>query len=441
MVRMNTRTPLIAHAKPAHAKPAHVKAAHTEPAHTELARADPARTEPAHAEPARSLWRAAFAGLCATLVGLGLARFAYTPLLPAIIQAHWFEASQATYLGAANLVGYLAGAMLAGPLAARSSARSVLRGMMAATTLALFACAWPVNFAWFFGWRLVSGIGGGALIVLAAPTILHTIAEARRGAVGGFIFMGVGLGIAASGTLVPLLLQLGLMQAWLGLGGLALVLTLASWSAWPGDTGTRAVATKEFVRPGALPIGQLRALYASYALNAVGLVPHMIFLVDYVARGLGRGLQAGALHWVLFGAGAVAGPLISGRMADRLGAGPALRIALVSQIVAVLLPALGWFGAPGLAVSSVVVGAFTPGIVPLVFSRIQELLRAHPTLQRPAWSHATASFAVLQAVGAYGMSFLLVNSGGNYVLLFGTAAGALILALMIDLASRLAGRG
>ncbi|HEY4082221.1 MAG TPA: YbfB/YjiJ family MFS transporter [Burkholderiaceae bacterium] len=393
---------------------------------------------PAPVAPAPAVWRAAFAGLCATLVGLGLARFAYTPLLPAIIQAHWFEASQATYLGAANLVGYLAGAMLAGPLAARSSARTVLRGMMAATTLALFACAWPVDFAWFFGWRLVSGIGGGALIVLAAPTILHTIPAARRGAVGGFIFVGVGLGIAASGTLVPLLLHLGLMQAWLGLGFLALVLTFASWSAWPA--GAHPAASTETVSAGELPKGQLRALYAAYALNAVGLVPHMIFLVDYVARGLGRGLQAGALHWVVFGAGAVVGPLISGRMADRLGAAPALRIALVSQIVAVLLPALGWFGAPGLLVSSLVVGAFTPGIVPLVFSRIQELLRAHPTLHRPAWSHATASFAVLQAVGAYGMSFLLVNSGGNYGLLFGTAAGALTLALVIDLASRFAWR-
>src|SRR6478609_4761345 len=46
-------------------------------------------------------WRAISAGLCATLVGIGLARFAYTPLLPAIIDAHWFSASAATYLGAA----------------------------------------------------------------------------------------------------------------------------------------------------------------------------------------------------------------------------------------------------------------------------------------------------------------------------------------------------
>lgn len=54
----------------------------------------------------------AAAGLCASLVGLGLARFAYTPLIPAIIAAKWFSPSDVVYLGAANLAGYLAGALL-----------------------------------------------------------------------------------------------------------------------------------------------------------------------------------------------------------------------------------------------------------------------------------------------------------------------------------------
>ena len=57
-------------------------------------------------------WRGAIAALCALLVGIGLARFAYTPLLPALVDGNWFSTSQAAYLGAANLAGYLAGAVL-----------------------------------------------------------------------------------------------------------------------------------------------------------------------------------------------------------------------------------------------------------------------------------------------------------------------------------------
>ena len=52
-------------------------------------------------------------GIMATLAAIGIARFAYTPLLPAIIQQGWFTASQGAYLGAANLLGYFIGALAA----------------------------------------------------------------------------------------------------------------------------------------------------------------------------------------------------------------------------------------------------------------------------------------------------------------------------------------
>ena len=49
-------------------------------------------------------WRGAIAALCALLVGIGLARFAYTPLLPALVDGNWFSAFQAGYLAGAVLV-------------------------------------------------------------------------------------------------------------------------------------------------------------------------------------------------------------------------------------------------------------------------------------------------------------------------------------------------
>ena len=178
-------------------------------------------------------WRATFSAFCASLVGIGLARFAYTPLLPAIIAGHWFKPSVAAYLGAANLAGYLAGAVLGRSLAARISVALTLQLMMGLATAAFFACAFPISFLWFFAWRFVAGLSGGALMVLAAPAVLPHLPAARRGLAGGLIFMGVGVGIAASGTLVPLLLRLGLAQAWLGLGVLSCVLTIAAWRGWP----------------------------------------------------------------------------------------------------------------------------------------------------------------------------------------------------------------
>ncbi|WEY42606.1 MULTISPECIES: YbfB/YjiJ family MFS transporter [Paraburkholderia] len=382
-----------------------------------------------------NLWRGTVAGASASLVGIGLARFAYTPLLPAIIGAHWFDASTAAYLGAANLGGYLAGALAARALAKQFPAAWVLRAMMALVTVAFVACALPVSFLWFFLWRLASGVSGGVLMVMAAPTILAHVPPSRRGFTSGAIFTGIGLGIAASGTIVPLLLHQGLTQTWLGLAAVSLVLTVVAWNGWPHEEPTVHASTathNPHAAHKAPPVRGLRALYAGYGLNAVGLVPHMIFLVDYVARGLGKGVDGGAQYWVLYGLGAMVGPLVSGHLADRAGFARALRIAYGVQMIAVALPLLG-LGPVPLMISSVVMGAFAPGIVPIVLGRVNEMLAHHPAAQKGAWSKATTSFAVMQAVAAYGLSFLFSRTGGGYAMLFAIGAVALVLALALDL--------
>jgi MFS family permease len=377
----------------------------------------------------RSSWRYALAGLSASLVGLGLARFSYTPLIPALIAARWFSASDVVYLGAANLAGYLAGALLARTLATRLGAVNSLRAMMLLATLACFACSTPVSFSWFFTWRFLAGLTGGIIMVLAASVVLPHTSPARRGIVGGVIFAGVGLGVAASGTLVPLLLQQGLRESWYGLGILSGLLTLASWWNWPA--ATPAPRPSEHA-PHRRQSTATRALLIQYGLNAVALVPHMVFIVDFVARGLGQGIAAGSYYWVLYGLGAIVGPLVTGHLGDRAGFGPALRAAFLVEAGAVLLPAVST--APlSLIVSSVIVGGFTPGIVPLVLGRIHELVPHSAEQQRATWSHATTSFALFQAVAAYGFSWLYAQSGGDYLILFGLGSAAVIVALAIDL--------
>jgi predicted MFS family arabinose efflux permease len=379
-----------------------------------------------------NVWRATCAGLCASLVGIGLARFAYTPLIPALVQDQWFLASQAAYLGAANLAGYLAGALAGRWMVAQAAPAAVLRAMMVLASAAFFACAFPLSFLWFFLWRFAAGLSGGALMVLAAPTILPHVPPARRGFVSGAIFAGVGVGIALSGTLVPLLLESGLVAAWCGLGVLAFLLTVLSWGGWPtGAAGLGAAPpARREDRPRAGPA--LKALYLEYGLNAAGLVPHMVFLVDFIARGLGQGLVAGAAYWVLFGVGATAGPVLFGHLADRVGFARTLRLGFVVQIATVALPVLAT-GTASLAASSLVVGAFVPGIVPLVLGRVHELMPGDAWDRQAAWSFATAAFALGQAVAAYGLSFLFARTGG-YTELFEIGVAVLALALAVDLA-------
>ncbi|MDQ0626780.1 MULTISPECIES: YbfB/YjiJ family MFS transporter [Paraburkholderia] len=380
---------------------------------------------------ARALF-ATFAGLSGSLVAIGLARFAYTPLIPSLIQAHWFTSSQAVTLGAANFAGYLIGALIGRPLASALSNRTALRMLMAVVTAAFFACAYPLSISWFFVWRLLSGISGGAIMVLVATSILPHIPAARRGFVSGMIFLGLGLGIAASGTLIPELLHFGLQTTWLGLGAVALVLTVVSWFGWPSTNPPAAAAAPAHHHGAQTSTLALRVLYAQYAANALGLVPAMILLVDYVARGLGRGAAIGANYWVLYGLAAIAGPLIAGNVAHRIGYGKAYRVALLLQAVAVAMIALSG-NAWVLTLSTVILGVFTPGIVPLALGRIHELVPHDHTEQRASWSRATTAFALFQALGGYGYSYLFSHSHNNYALIFMCGAAALGVAFIADL--------
>ena len=376
--------------------------------------------------------RAIFAGLCASLVGIGLARFGYTPLIPPLIESHWFAAQDVVYLGAANLVGYLVGALVGRPLAARWTSRTALRIMMMLASFAFFACAFPLSVSWFFAWRLLSGVAGGIIMVLVASTVLPHVPVNRRGMASGAIFLGVGVGIAASGTLVPMLLGVGLRETWLGLGALALLLSAASWFCWPQAPVVHGAPVD--AQPPAPLAGarlDLNVLYVQYALMAVGLVPMMVFIVDYVARGLGWGTHIAALFWIAYGVGAIAGPVVYGMLTDRIGPTRTGQLALLLQAGVI---GLMMFSTNNilLMVATVVIGSFPPGIVPIVLGRVHQILPGDAHAQSAVWSRATTVFALFQALAGYGYSYLFARSGGDHRLLMGIGACALLIAASAD---------
>ncbi|MDH2434085.1 YbfB/YjiJ family MFS transporter [Pokkaliibacter sp. MBI-7] len=373
---------------------------------------------------------ATLAGICASLVGIGLARFAYTPLIPALIEQHWFPATSVVTLAAANFAGYLVGAVSGRPLATRLGNHHALRWLMVAASIAFIACAWPLSVGWFFVWRFISGVAGGAIMILVATTILPHIPAVRRGFVSGMIFLGLGAGIAASGTLVPELLHLGLQQTWLGLGGVSLLLTAISWFGWPTTSAPASSAGPSAVHRQHSALS-LKLLYAQYAANALGIVPAMMLLVDFIARGLHQGAMTGARYWVLYGLAAIVGPVICGQTADHIGFRTAYRLALLLQLMAAALLAFSQSNL-SLIVATVILGAFTPGIVPLVLGRIHELIPHDHGQQRAAWSRATTAFALFQAIGGYGYSFLFSHFQQNYQLIFAVGGAALLLALTAD---------
>jgi len=371
--------------------------------------------------------RGMIAGFCSSVVGIGLSRFAYTPLIPALVTEHWFSGSQAAYIGAANLIGYLLGALNSLNLTRAISVTTLLPAMMLVVTASFFASAHPLPFAWFFAWRFAAGFAGGVLMVMGMATALEQIPENRRGFSAGIAIGGVGVGIIASGTLVPILLTWGLSQTWLGLGTLSLILTALAWPLWPSQHRAARPRPKHgFDRNQALWL-----VYAPSALTAMGLVPYFIFVVDFIARGLNHGIVAGAHVWVASGISALFGAALIGHVGDSVGFKNTFRCGFVIQALAVgsfaFADSLGV-----LLIASVMIGAFIPAIVPLVLGRIKELIPGDATAQRAVWRTATASFGVGQAVAGYVYSFIFSTSSGDYRLLFLLGALCFVIALCLD---------
>ncbi|WP_279716953.1 YbfB/YjiJ family MFS transporter [Chelonobacter oris] len=398
-----------------------------------------------HAVSRSAMMRYIFAGLSASLIAIGLARFAYTPLLPELINQHWFSSADAAYLGAANLAGYLIGALLGRPLAARFSNNHTLRLMMLAVTLSFFACAFPLSVGWYFVWRLVSGISGGAIMVLVAATVLPHVPAGSRNLASGAIFLGIGLGIFASATLVPLLIDLGLRATWYGLGVVSALLTLLGWWNLPKPAPLLHVvpahsdaAANGNAAPHLSSQKPLWILYAQYSLIAVSIVAPAVFLVDFIARGMALGTHTGALFWGVYGIGSMIGPVLYGYFADRFGAKPTLRMVLLAQMLALF--ALAYSDHYLLLIGlTVIIGTFPPGIVPLMLARINETV-PEPHKQHLGWSRATVFFAAFQAAAGYLLSMVFNLTHGGHRTLFAIGAAALVLALLLEALNRRRGK-
>src|SRR4051794_27240278 len=177
-------------------------------------------------------WPAAWPGLCATLVGVGIGRFSYTPLIPFLIASGIVSESEAAYLGAAGVLGYLVGASLAAQAAIRFGMSSAVRAAFGLAVLSLFACVPQLGFWWFLPWRVLSGVAGAILMVLGPSLMLIRTVAGERGRAGGLIYTGVGLGAVIGSLVVAPLAALTPAYAWAALAVAATIAALVSWPGW-----------------------------------------------------------------------------------------------------------------------------------------------------------------------------------------------------------------
>jgi len=345
----------------------------------------------------------ALRGTAATFIGIGLARFGFVPLFPAMVTAGWVDGEGAALLGAMALAGYLAGALTGQRMGRLLGVPGALDAGAALVVLSFAAGAWNGGLLWLAAWRAVAGLAGGWLMALAGPAVQAMVPTERRGAASGMVIAGVALGIVAGALAMPWLLLGGPALAWGGLGGVSLAVWLWARLAWPRAT----------LAPPAPGRGWSTSL-TGYVLSGAGVVAPMVYLSDLAVRGHGMPLGDGALLWAVFGVGALAGTLLGGRAVDGWGGAWAMRAWLAVQCVAMALllsawPALLWPGALLAGFAGVGASAVTLAMV-----------RASHGAASPAlWARGTAAYAAGQAGAAFVMAALFASMAERHVVVFG----------------------
>ena len=269
---------------------------------------------------------------------MGIGRFAYTPVLPAMQEATGFGAATAGWIAGWNYLGYLLGALAASMIAARESRNALLLACVAASILTTGAMGFTADVVQWCALRFASGLASAGVLVISSAIVLEALARASRPHLMGVHFSGVGIGIALSGIVVAL--GVGVLDwrgLWFALAGVSVALALVTLPlaqrhrAKGASLQSAAPAKERFSGP---------LLVASYFLEGLGYVLTGTFPVAIARQmpGIGgtfTGITAVILAFggrisprparmiglltAAFGLGQMIGPVIAGWLAERQG--------------------------------------------------------------------------------------------------------------------------
>lgn len=379
----------------------------------------------------RGGWRAALACMVALAVAMGLGRFAFTPMLPVMLHEGKLNLESGGLLASLNYLGYFVGALSCAAIGV--AAPRMVRAGLVATALLLLGMGLLHGFTAWGVLRAAAGVMSAWTFVFASGWGLRRLAETGAPALGGVIYAGPGIGIAATGVLGGLAGRWGSDAAWIGFGLVALVLVAAIWrifddGAHAGVPGSPAPVAAPRPVPSAHERSDARWLVLLYGLAGFGYIITATFL-PVIARQALPGSPWPDLFWPLFGLAVIPGALIGARAPMHWDNRLLLAVAYALQALGVLL-SVAWPTIGGFALGSLLLGMpFTA----ITLFAVRDARRLRGNAAAGLIGYATASYGIGQIVGPLFAAPLAHRTGSFSVPLL-AAAGALALGAVLFLA-------
>jgi predicted MFS family arabinose efflux permease len=274
------------------------------------------------------------------LVALGLARFAYALLLPAMRTSLDWSYVQAGAMNTANAAGYLLGAVAVAPLATRFGKRRLFCAGVFGTAIALFSCGTVTKFSALLLLRIGAGAFGALSFVLGASLATEAGSGSPRHRQAFFIsiyFAGAGLGIALSSLIVPIALSVGASGwrwSWIGFGVTSILLGFLAIPAVRYRCPSEPIQQK---CQGALQRASLSPLLVAYTLFGAGYIAYMTFIVAFL-REENFDPTIISAFWVTLGTASVVAGFFWGRAFSLMRGGRPMALVLAMNVCGAAAP-------------------------------------------------------------------------------------------------------
>lgn len=349
---------------------------------------------------------------------LGLGRFGYSMVLPAMQSDLGLSNAQTGAMQSANLVGYLLVAAFAGAAAARYGSRRIVVAGLALVAASMALTGVVPSYRAACGARFLTGVGAAAVNVPTMGLVATWFAARRRGLASGIAVAGSSIGLVVTGALVPPLLSTpgsgGWRTCWLvfaalvaAIGALAAVLLrdrpeelgLGPIGAPPNQaapTTGRASALAWGSVYSSLHLWHLALIYLAFGFS---YIVYATFFVQHLVRDLSMSTATAGGLWLRIGVVSTVSGLLWGALSDRWGRRLALLLIFSVQGAAYLLVGLAAESVAAAYASGLLFG-LTAWSVPAIMAAATGD-RFGPRLGAAALGLVTVVFGLGQALAPY----------------------------------------
>lgn len=359
------------------------------------------------------------AGLFSLILTMGIARFAYTPLLPVMLDQTLLNNASGGWLATINYMGYMAGVLIAASVNNLTLKDKLYRIGLILAIVSTIGMGIIENYVLWSIMRFIAGLSSAGGLLIGSGLILNWVMRQGHKPELGLHFGGVGLGIAVTAIVAMLMsgdiiwiqadsTRFTWQTQWQVFTIIAVLLALPAWFWLPRPNLSNITVTGKTLIDKPPRRNWMLLLYASYFCAGIGYVISATFLVAIVDQ------QAtlkgnGSLVWLVAGIAAAPSCIFWDRIARKTGVLKAINIAFAINIVGIIIPAVN-HTLTGVLVSGFFFGATFIGIVSLMLTMVGKF---YPTKPAKPMGRLTLSYGAAQII-APAITGIVAEATGNY---------------------------